>query len=134
MVTDTFIAEHTRATVDEAMERVRQSLQERGFGVLWHLDINEKLEEKGQERVDPFHILEVCSAPRARQALTKNQRTGYFLPCKIVVYRDAQDGRTVIGLTRPQIMTDLLHDPGLTDLAREVEELLSAAISEAAQA
>ena len=126
-----FVAVSTRESVEEAIQSVTERLQAHQFGVLWHLDINEKLEEKGVEPGLPFHILEVCSAPRAKQALTTNQRVGYFLPCKIVVYTDDQTHGTVIGLQRPRLMTELLGDPALEPLANEVELLLTTAIQEA---
>ncbi len=128
-----FVAVATQDSVSDAIQSVTRHLQEHQFGVLWHLDINEKLQEKGLEPALPFHVLEVCSAPRAKQALTANQQVGYFLPCKIVVYTDANTQGTIIGLQRPILMTELLGDPGLEPLAREVEELLTAAIREAAR-
>lgn len=129
---ENFVAVTTRESVDEAIQSVTERLQAHQFGVLWHLDINEKLVEKGLEPGLPFHVLEVCSAPRAKQALTTNQQVGYFLPCKIVVYTDDQTHGTVIGLQRPRLMTELLGDPALEPLANEVELLLTTAIQEAA--
>jgi uncharacterized protein (DUF302 family) len=129
--TNTF-ARPTRKTIAAAIQAVEVSLARRQFGVLWHLDINEKLVDKGLEPAAPFHVLEVCSAPRARTALTTNQQVGYFLPCKIVVYEDQGQAGTVIGLLRPRLMMDLLGDPALEPLADEVEDLLLQAITEAA--
>jgi uncharacterized protein (DUF302 family) len=122
----------TDKSVEAALTAVERALAKRQFAVLWHLDINQKLEEKGLPPAAPFHVLEVCSAPRARQALTTNQQVGYFLPCKLVVYREEATGRTHIGLQRPRLMVDLLNDPALVPLADEVESLLGAAVAEAA--
>jgi len=133
MTLPSVFAETTNKTMDQAIEAVEAALKGREFAVLWHLDINEKLKEKDLEPAAPFHILEVCSAPRARRALTTNQRAGYFLPCKIVVYQDEKAGKTVIGLQKPRLMADLVGDPQLEPLADEVEALLKAAIIEAAQ-
>jgi uncharacterized protein (DUF302 family) len=122
----------TDKSVEAALAAVEEALAKRQFGVLWHLDINQKLVEKGLPPAAPFHVLEVCSAPRAREALTTNQQVGYFLPCKVVVYQEEKTGRTHIGLQRPRLMVDLLNDPALVPLADEVESLLSAAVAEAA--
>lgn len=121
----------TALSVDAAIRAVEKALAARQFGVLWHLDISEKLKEKGLSGGLPFHILEVCSPPRAQAALNTNQKVGYFLPCKVVVYA-TDAGNTRIGLLRPRLMTDLLADPRLDALADEVDALLSAAIEEAA--
>jgi uncharacterized protein (DUF302 family) len=123
----------TPKTVDEALTAVEASLGRHQFQVLWHLDINEKLAARGLVPEPPFHILEVCSAPRAKAALATNQRVGYFLPCKIVVYEDQGSHGTEIGLERPSLMMRLLGDEALRPLADEVEGLLKAAISEAAR-
>ncbi len=133
MTTNNYFARPTDKTVEDSIKAVEDALKTRQFSVLWHLDINEKLREKGLDPAAPFHVLEVCSAPRALQALTTNQQVGYFLPCKIVVYEDTQTGGRVIGLQRPRLMMELLGDPALEPLANEVEELLEAAVTEAAQ-
>jgi uncharacterized protein (DUF302 family) len=127
-----YFSRSTSKSVAQAIAAVERALAARQFAVLWHLDINEKLREKGLPEGPPFHVLEVCSAPRAQQALETNQQVGYFLPCKIVVYQDARTGGTEVGLQRPQLMVDLLGDPALEPLAQEVETLLSAAVAEAA--
>jgi uncharacterized protein (DUF302 family) len=130
--TESYFSRPTTKSVDDAIRAVEEALKPRQFAVLWHLDINAKLVEKGLEPAAPFHVLEVCSAPRAKSALTTNQRVGYFLPCKIVVYQDQETGTTRIGFQRPRLMTDLLGDPALAPLADEVDGLLREAVTEAA--
>jgi uncharacterized protein (DUF302 family) len=124
----------TTKSVESALAAVEQALARRQFAVLWHLDINAKLVEKGLEPGPPFHILEVCSAPRAKAALTTTQQVGYFLPCKVVVYADGATGGTRIGLQRPRLMVDMIGEPALEPLADEVEGLLVGAVNEAAEA
>lgn len=131
--TSSYVTVATNKSVEQAIADVETALKPRQFGVLWHLDINQKLTEKGLEAEPAFHVLEVCSAPRAKKALSTNQHVGVFLPCKVVVFEDRQNGSTQIGYLRPQLMTDLLHDKELEPLAEEVETILKAAIHEAAQ-
>ena len=123
----------TQKTVEEAVQAVGSALKENQFGVLWDLDINQKLEEKGIEVEPPFRILEVCSAPRAKQALSQNQRVGYFLPCKVLVYEDRQSHQTTIGYAKPDTLMGLLGDERLEPLAEEVDRLLRRAVDQAAQ-
>lgn len=123
----------TQKTVEEAVEAVGSALKENQFGVLWDLDINQKLEEKGIEVEPPFRILEVCSAPRAKQALSQNQLVGYFLPCKVLVYEDRQSRQTTIGYAKPDALMGLLGDEELEPLAEEVDRLLRRAVDQAAQ-
>lgn len=119
----------TDKDVATAIRDLEAALVERRFSALWHLDVRAKLAEKGVELGPQFHILEVCSAPRAKEALEANIQVGYFLPCKIVVYRDASG--TKIGLLRPKLLIGLLGDPRLADLARAVEAELTAAVAAA---
>lgn len=129
-----FIARRTAKSVPEALQAVTAALERHRFAVLYHLDVNEKLAEKGLGAVPPFHILEVCSAPRAKQALETNPSAGYFLPCKVVVFRDPQGEGTVIGLQRPHVMLDLVGDDRLKPLVDDVETVLTQVVEEAAQA
>jgi uncharacterized protein (DUF302 family) len=121
----------TELTVDQAVERVTAELAKRGFSVLWALNVNAKLEEKGLQLQLPYRILEVCSAPRAKQALETNPAVGFYLPCKVVVY--AQDGRTHIGLPRPEALIGQLGDDRLRGLADEVGRVLVEAAGAAGQ-
>ncbi len=123
----------TQKSVDEAVDAVGQLLKKYQFGVLWDLDINEKLTEKGLDPEPAFRILEVCSAPRAKKALSTNQIAGYFLPCKVLVYQDRQSGKTHIGYAKPDELIELLGDDRLNELAVEVNQLLKQAVDEAAQ-
>ncbi|MCY0878888.1 MAG: DUF302 domain-containing protein [Firmicutes bacterium] len=120
-------------TVDEAVAQLKTSLGRHQFGVLWDLDINEKLAEKGVEPERPYRILEVCSAPRAKEALATHQVAGYFLPCKVVVYEDARTQAIMVGFVKPEVLMGLSRLAALESLAHEVHELLRAAVDEVAQ-
>ncbi len=119
-------------SVEQAAQDVTAALAARKFSVLWDLNLNDKLKDKGLELRGSFRVLEVCSAPRAKQALEQNPLVSYFLPCKVVVYE--RDGHTEIGLPRPTALIGLVGDPRLQGLAEEVEAVLIAAASEAAGA
>lgn len=123
----------TTKSVKDAIVAVGAALKDHQFSVLWDLDINQKLSEKGFEPEPPFHILEVCSAPRAKEALHTNQTVGYFLPCKVVVYEDRASHQTVIGYVKPDVLMGLLEDGALQTLAHEVDQLMLAAINQAAR-
>lgn len=123
----------TKKSVDEAVAAVGAALQNHQFGVLWDLDINEKLTEKGLAAEPPFRILEVCSAPRAKHALSTNQSVGYFLPCKVLVFQDRESRQTQIGYAKPAALMGLLGDTRLDALAGEVDNLLREAVEQAAR-
>ncbi len=122
----------TAKSVDEAVAAVGAALKDHQFSVLWDLDINQKLSEKGIEPEPPFRILEVCSAPRAKKALHTTQQVGYFLPCKIVVYEDRESHQTMIGFPKPEVLMGLVGESALEPLANEVGQLMREAITQAA--
>ena len=78
-----------------------------------------------------FRVLEVFNPDVAKKVLTRNQRGGFFLPCKIVVYRNQETLKTDIGLLRPTTQLALTEDDQLKPLAEDVEETLIQAINEA---
>ena len=128
-----FYSVQTEKSVDEAVEALGSVLKKHQFGVLWDLDINQKLVEKGIAEEPPFRILEVCSAPRAKMALSTNQMVGYLLPCKMVVYEDRQSGRTTIGFPQPDALLGMVKDEKLESFAKEVGGILTEAANEAAR-
>lgn len=109
----------TAKSVDEAVAAIEGAMAGRRFSILFHLDVNKTLAGKGLSLAHEVRILEVCSAPKAKQALETNPAVAYLLPCKIVVMR--VDGETRIGITRPTALIGLLGDERLSGLAREVE-------------
>jgi len=119
----------TNKTVDEAVAALEVSLQANKFGVLWQLDIPATLQKKGVDFTTPYRVLEVCNPHEAKKVLSQNPLVGYFLPCKIVVYE--ADGQTHIGMPRPSVLMDVIHDLALAGIAEEVETSLIQAVNEA---
>lgn len=119
----------TTKEVDEAIKSLEESLKEKKFGVLWQFDIKAKLQEKGLDFDQSYHVLEVCNPHEAQRVLSQNQMVGYFLPCKIVVYEDS--GTTKIGMPRPTNLIEMVNDQSIKDLAKDIEERLIKCIDKA---
>lgn len=105
---------------DELIEALEAELKEEGFGVLWSFNVREKLQEKGLEYNDNFHILEVCNPHDAKEILSLSKLAGYFLPCKVVVYED--NGKTFAGMPQPSTLMDFIDDEKVNDMANNVEK------------
>ncbi len=112
----------TDKSMEEAISALEQHLQEEKFGVLWQLNIQDKLREKGLDFDRPFCVLEVCNPHDAQDILNRNLMVGYLLPCKIVVYED--EGKTKVGLPKPTALMNLVGDEGLLEKAKDVEQRL----------
>ncbi len=112
----------TTKTPEEAIESLTSHLKEEKFGVLWHLNLQDKLNEKGADFKQPYHILEVCNPMEAKRVLTEESVAGYFLPCKIAVYE--ANGKTQIGMPKPTALIGLLENDALAAIAEDVEKRL----------
>ncbi|MGO4886281.1 DUF302 domain-containing protein [Anaerobacillus sp. MEB173] len=118
----------TTSGIEEAIEKLKTSLMDEKFGVLWEFDIKAKLQEKGLEFDEPYKVLEVCNPQEAKRVLDKNKLVGYFLPCKIVVYKDS--GKTKIGMPKPTSLIQNVNDDELNSMALDIEKRLIAAIEQ----
>ncbi|MHB1685713.1 MAG: DUF302 domain-containing protein [Bacilli bacterium] len=119
----------TDKTIDAAIQSLEETLKANKFGLLWQMNIPEKLQEKGVEFDMPFRVLEVCNPNEAKRVLTQNPMVGYFLPCKIVVYELA--GKTHIGMPKPSVLMNIIDDPTLVTLAQNIEDSLKKSIDDA---
>ena len=54
-------------SVEEAIGRLEDSLKEEKFGILWSVEMKEKLQEKGVEFDGNFVILEICNPQSSAQ-------------------------------------------------------------------
>ncbi len=116
----------TAQSPEQAMKALEENLKAEKFGVLWQLDMREKLKEKGVDFEQAYHILEVCNPVEAKRVLTENLLVGYFLPCKIAVYTDGDT--TKIGLPKPSALIGLVENDALMGIAKDIEERLIAVI------
>lgn len=116
----------TDKELNEAIESLTEHLKENGFGVLWQLNFKDKLNEKGLDFENNYVVLEVCNPKKAKEVLDKNSHVGYVLPCKMIVREE--NGQTYMGMTRPEALIGLFDEPGLIDMAKEVEEILRKSI------
>lgn len=110
-------------SVEEVIQALDTQLKREQFGILWKLDLTQKLRDKGiEDYTRPFHILEVCNPYQAAKVLSRNELVGYFLPCKIVVYAD--QSHVHIGLPRPTALIGFLNSTELSEIADEIEKTL----------
>ncbi|QHW29430.1 DUF302 domain-containing protein [Paenibacillus rhizovicinus] len=116
----------TSKTPEQVIEVLKENLKAEKFGVLWELDLKEKLQEKGVDFDMPYHILEVCNPEEAKRVLSENALVGYFLPCKLVVY--IEHGVTKIGMPKPSALIELVENEILVRMASDIEKRLTTCI------
>ena len=106
---------------DEVVKNIENNSVDNMFRVLHVHDVKQTLLEKGFERA-PLKIIEVCNAGFAYNALNKTVDVAMFMPCKFVVAEI--EGNTEVTLSRPSMISEMLPDAGLEELAEQVEDTL----------
>jgi uncharacterized protein (DUF302 family) len=117
---------HLKTTFAEASERVRDALQEQGFGVLTEIDVQATLRNKLGEEIEDYVILGACNPQLAYQALGVDRQIGLLLPCNVVVRADGAE--TVVEMLDPQVMVTVTGRDELAPVAGEAAQRLRAAM------
>ncbi len=109
-------------SVKETVEKVESALKEESFGVLWNLDLSQKLQDKGLDFNEEVIVLEVCNPHEAKKVLEQSMLVSYFLPCKITVYTEG--GSTKVGMAKPSKLIELVDNDELKSIALDIENRL----------
>jgi len=72
----------------EAVEHVRETCEEVGFGVPVEFSPSELLNEKVDADRDPYYVLGACNPRMANRALDETLRIGAFFPCNMIVWQE----------------------------------------------
>lgn len=117
---------------DEAEQRVREALKERGFGVLTEIDVKEVLKEKLGVDTDRYKILGACNPEYSHRAMEMEKELGVLLPCNVIVYED-DEGGVKAAAVRANALLSVVDNPDLDPVADRVDEELGSALDAAAQ-
>ena len=120
---------------DEAVEHVRETFLDAGFGIPVEFSPSELLNEKVDADRDPYYVLGACNPAIADRALdATDNRMGGLFPCNVVVWEEEPGTQTVyhvsimrvarlVGLAPDdETMADIVADTGA--LAEEAFEAL----------
>ena len=114
------------ASYEETITRTKEELQKEGFGVLTEIDVKATLKKKLDVDFDNYVILGACNPPFAFQALQAEKDIGLLLPCNVIVYE--ADGKTYVSAIVPTVAMNMVENPGLKNIAVEVEKKLKKVI------
>lgn len=114
----------------QAIDALRAALKDKGFGVLWEIDVKATMKAKLDVDFEDYTILGACNPPIAHRALTAERNIGLLLPCNCIVRREGE--RTVLGALEPHAMMSLTGRSDIGPLADEVARLLEEALEIAA--
>lgn len=107
---------------EKAVEKVTDELRKEEFGVLTTIDVRETMKKKLDVEFRKYVILGACNPPFAYRALQMEEEIGLLLPCNVIVYE--KEGKSVVGIFDPMVMTVLMQNEAMTPVAAEVRRRL----------
>ena len=108
----------------EADRRVRQALQDEGFGVLTEIDVAGTLKKNLDVDLPRYTILDACAPPLAYQALQREPAVGLLLPCNVVVREETPGGPTVVQALDPVAQLGVSDNDALIPVAGEAHAMM----------
>ena len=117
---------------EEAVEKVRVSLKDEGFGVLCEIDIKEKLKEKLGVDFRRYTILGACNPSLAYKTLQEEINIGLLLPCNVIVYETDEAGKSVVAAIDAKTMLSVVgaNNATINAVATEVNEKLQRVVAQ----
>ena len=104
------------------VERVRAALTAQGFGVLSEIDVQAKMAEKLQRKMNGYLILGACMPALAWDAIHANPQVGVMLPCNVCI-RETGEGVEILAM-EPESAMNFFDDPVISKVALDVSARL----------
>ena len=112
---------------ENAIEKIKESLKEEGFGILTEIDMKATLQKKLQVDFHNYTILGACNPPFAYQALLLEDKIGTMLPCNVIVQQKTT-GKIEVSAIDPSASMQSIENKKLQEIAQEVKIKLEKAI------
>jgi uncharacterized protein (DUF302 family) len=130
MQNEMLIQVETTLPLEEIERGLHEAAARHRFGVIAVHDLKETLARKGVELEQQCRVYEVCNPHQAKKVLDADGAISTALPCRISVYGSGQ--RFTLATLRPTAMMSTFRAPEVEGVAREVEDVLTKMINEAA--
>ena len=122
-----YIRKNLESSFETAVEKVKESLQTEGFGILSEININEKLQEKLNVDFRKYKILGACNPEYAYKALQSEDKIGTMLPCNVILQERGINDIEVAAVD-PIASMMAIENPELEGIASIVREKLERVI------
>lgn len=122
-----FYSKTVDQSFNEAIDHVTSKLQDKGFGVLTEINVNETLKKKLDVDFKKYRILGACNPGFAHKALQTEDKIGVMLPCNVVV-EEHEDGSVEVSAVDPVASMQAVENDGLSSIASEVRDNLKEVI------
>jgi len=112
---------------ENALDKLVELFRQRGFGVLFQVDMQDHLRQKAGIDFRRYAIIGACHPGLASRAFCADINIGLLLPCNVIVYEDGE-GRSTVMAMDPAYLMDFLRVPEAIEVAIAVKEELEALI------
>ena len=121
-----------KGSVEAVGAALEKAFTARSFGVIAVHDLHGIMAKKGVPLERACRVYEVCNPGQAKKVLDARMDISTALPCRISVYEE--DGETRLTTIDPNILLGMFGAAELSEVAREVAEVMIASMHEAAEA
>ena len=118
-----YFAKTITGPFEAAVSRVKEALQNEGFGVLTEIDVARTLQQKLGADFRNYRILGACNPRLAHEALRREDKIGTMLPCNVIV-QEVDSGAVEVAAVDPVASMTAVENAGLRDIAGQVRERL----------
>jgi uncharacterized protein (DUF302 family) len=112
---------------EQAVARIRDTLQQQGFGVLTEIDVQATLKKKLDVDFKKYVILGACNPPLAYQGFQAEPDVGLLLPCNVVVYEEGPT-QSRVAVLDPVAQLGISGREDLAPVAQEARSRLERAL------
>ncbi len=107
----------------EVVEAVKKAAVEKGFSIVFELDLQQRIKAKGFE-APPTMVIGVCGAGYAAKALANDPRVAANLPCRIAIM-DLGEKRQV-STQNTQLLASMYEGEEMATVGKSVDKILRA--------
>ena len=122
------LSKKINGSFEDATAKVKEALQQEGFGVISEIDLKEKFKEKLMVDFRNYKILGACNPKLAHQAIQQEANIGVMLPCNVLL-QEHENGEIEVTAINPMETMAAVDNPNLSSLAEEVSQKLKTAIN-----
>jgi len=112
---------------EDALARLVELFRQRGFGILFQVDMQGHLQQKVGLDFRRYEIVGACHPDLASRAFCADLNIGLLLPCSVIVYEE-EGGQSTVMAMDPAYLMDFLRVPEAIEVAMAVKEELEALI------
>ena len=121
-------SKNINSNVQESEIKVKEALQDVGFGVLTEIDMKNAFKTKLDLDYNNYKILGACNPTLAHEAINHEHLIGILMPCNILVI-DNEDKTTKIVFPNATGLLEITENRDTLILAEKVDELLKSAFN-----